>query len=71
MFTGKPFFKNPIKTEIISVTIPFEDSHFASTLAVKKLYRDVGEHIQIIFYTPVRQVRLMKCFANTQSYVFG
>lgn len=71
MFTGKPLFKSKVKTEIVSVTLPFEDSHFATTLAIKKLYRNIGNHIKIVFHNPRTNSRAYELFCRYPKYFFG
>lgn len=70
MFTGKPLFKSKVKTEIVSVTLPFEDSHFATTLAIKKLYRNIGNHIKIVFHNPRTNSRAYELFCRYPKYFF-
>ena len=70
MFTGKPFFKSKVKTEVVSMNISFEDSHFASTLAIKKLYRNIGEHIKIVFHNPRTTSRFYDLFCSYPRLFF-
>lgn len=70
MFTGKPFFKSKVKTEVVSVTLSFEDTHFATPLAVKKLYRKIGEHIKIVFHTPRTYSRGYELFCRYPRWFF-